>query len=88
MYRDAVMAEVAEAKIPAKESKKNKKGDKDTCKESGKCTSSKNVAPVDGLLESSNSKRSKAAAPPMKKVSAGLAGAGGTFSISATLDDK
>ena len=88
MYREAVAAETAEAAAPTKESKKKKKANKDTSKESGKRTSSKCVAPVDDLPESSNSKRSKAAAPHVKKVPAGLAGADGTFTISATLDDK
>ena len=44
--------------------------------------------PVDDVPESSNNKKTKAAAPHVKKVPAGLDGADGTFTISATLDDK
>jgi hypothetical protein len=88
MYRDAVAAEAAEAAVPAKEIKGKKQAHRDTSKESRKRTSLKCAAPVDDLPESSNSKRSKAAAPPVKKLPAGLAGADGTFTISATLDDK
>jgi hypothetical protein len=83
MYRDAVAAEVAEATVPAKE--KHSRG---TSKESEKCTSVECAAPIDDMPESSNSKRSKATPPQVKKVTAGLAGADGTFTISATLDDK
>ena len=46
------------------------------------------MAPVDDVPECSNSKRSKVAVPQVKKVPAGLAGDDGTFTISATLDDK
>jgi hypothetical protein len=88
MYREAVTAEATEATTPAKESKKKKKASKDASKESGKRTSSECAAPVDDFPESSNSKRSKATAPTMKKVPAGLAGTDGTFTISATLEDK
>ena len=88
MYRDAVAAEAAAAVVPAKEDRGKKKGSKDTGKESGKRTSSECAAPVDNLLESSNSKRSKVTAPQVKKVPARLAGVDGTFSINATLDDK
>jgi hypothetical protein len=85
MYREAV---AAEATAPTKENKRKKKGSKDASEESGKRVSPECAAPVDDLPESSNSKISKAAAPSVKKVPAGLAGAGGTFTISATLDDK
>ena len=85
MYRDTVAAEAA---VPAKESKRKKKASRDASKESGKRTSSEYVAPVDDLPESSNSKRSKVTAPQVKKVLAGLAGVDGTFTTSATLDDK
>ena len=88
MYREAVAAEAAEAVVLAKESKGKERADKGSGKESGKRTSSECTAPVDDMSESSNSKRSKAVAPTMKKVPAGLAGADGTFTISATLDDK
>jgi hypothetical protein len=83
MYRDAVAAEVVEATVPAKE--KHSRG---TGKESGKRTSVECAAPVDDTPKSSNSKRSKATPPQVKKVAAGLAGADGTFTISAILDDK
>ena len=88
MYRDIVAAEAAEATVPAKEIKGKKKDSSDTSKESGKCTSSEYATPVDDLPESSNSKRSKAAAPHVKKVPTGLASVDCTFTISATLDDK
>ena len=88
MYRDAVAAEATAAAVPAKENNGKKKDSRDTSKESGKHTSSEWDAPVDDLSESSNSKRSKVAAPQVKKVPVGLAGVDGTFTISATLDDK
>ena len=88
MYQDAVSAEVTEATVPAKEIKGEKKASRDTSKESGKRTSSECVAPVDDLLESSNSKRTKVTAPQVKKVLAGLVGVDGTFTVNATLDDK
>ena len=86
MNRDAVAAEAVA--VPAKESRGKKKDSKDTGKESGKCTSSEYAAPVDDLPESSNSKRLKGIAPQEKKVPAGPAGIDGTFTISATLDDR
>ena len=76
------------AAVPTKEDRGKKKDNKDTGKESGKRTSLEYAAPVDDLPESSNSKRSKVTAPQVKKVPAGLAGVGGTFTISSTLDDK
>ena len=88
MYRNAVTAKAAESAVPAKESGGTKKPSRGTNKESGKRTSSEYAAPVDDLPESSNNKRSKAAAAHVKKVPAGLAGADGTFTISATLDEK
>jgi len=88
IYRDAVAAEAAAAVVPAKESKEKKKGCRDSGKESGKRAPTECTAPVDDVPECSNSKRSKVAAPQVKKVPAGLAGVDGTFSISATLDDK
>lgn len=83
MYRDAVAAEAAAAAVPAKENKGKKKYSRDTSKESGRSTSSECVAPVDDLPESSNSKRSKVAAPHVKKVPVRLAGVDGTFTINA-----
>ena len=88
VYREAVVAEAAGATIPAKESKGKKKAIRDTDKESGKHTSSEHAAPIDDLPESSNSKKSKATAPAVKKVPAGLAGVDGSFTVSATLNDK
>ena len=88
MYREAVTAEAEEAVVPAREIKGKKKASRDTSKKSGKHTSSKCVVLVDDLPESSNSKKSKAVAPHVKKVPTGLAGADGTFTISATLGDK
>ena len=88
IYRDAVVAEEAAAAVPAKENRGKKKDSKDAGKESGKRTSSECAAPIDDLPESSNSKRSKVTAPQVKKVPARLAGVDGTFTISATLDDK
>ena len=88
MYRDAVAAQDTAAAVLAKENRGKKKDSRDTSKESEKRTSSECAVPVDDLPESSNSKRSKVAAPHVKKVPAGLAGVDGTFTISATLDDK
>jgi hypothetical protein len=88
MYWYAVATEAAEAAVPAKEIKGKKKASRDTSKESRKHTSSGYAMPVDDVPESSNSKKSKAAPPHVKKVPTGLAGADGTFTISATLDDK
>ena len=88
MYRDAVAVEAAEATVPTKENKKKKKDNKGSSEESGNRASSECAAPVDDLPESSNSKRSKVAAPQVKKVPVGLAGVDCTFTISATLDDK
>ena len=86
MYRDAVAAEAAAA--PAKESKGKKRGYRDSGKQSEKRAPTECMAPVDDVLECSNSKRSKVAAPQVKKVPTGLAGVDGTFTISTTLDDK
>jgi hypothetical protein len=88
MYQDAVAAEAAAAAAPAKESKGKKRDCRDSGKESGKRTPTECTAPVDDVPECSNGKRSKVAAPQVKKVPAGLAGVDGTFTISATLDDK
>ena len=88
MYRDTVAAEATTAAVPAQENIGKKKHSRDTCKESGKRTSSEYVAPIDDLPECSNSKRSKAVAPHVKNVPARLDGTDGTFTISATLDEK
>ena len=85
MYRDAVAAEAA---APAKESKGKKRDCWNSGKGSGNRAPSECTAPVDDMPECSNSKRSKVVAPQVKKVPSGLAGVDGTFTISATLDDK
>ena len=88
MYQDAVAAEAAVATAPGKESKGKKKDCRASGNESRKRAPSECTAPVDDVPERSNSKRSKVTAPQVKKVPAGLAGVDGTFTISATLDDK
>jgi hypothetical protein len=87
-YQNAVTEEATEAAIPAKDSNGKKKANRDANQESGKRTSSGYATPVDDSPESSNSKRSKASASAVKQVPAGLAGAGGTFTITTTLNDK
>ena len=88
IYRDAVATETVAAAAPAKESKGKKRDYRDPEKESGKCAPTECTTPVDEMPECSNNKRSKVAAPQVKKVPAGLAGVDGTFTISATLVDK
>ena len=88
MYQDAVTAEAATTATPAKESKGKKRDHRASGKESGKRAPSECTAPVDDVPECSYSKRSKVAAPQVKKVSARLAGIDGTFTISTALDDK
>ena len=88
MYRDAVAAQAAAGSSLAKESKGKKRDCRASGKESGKRAPFECASPVVDTLECSNSKRSKVAAPQVKKVPAGLAGVDGTFTISATLDDK
>ena len=88
MYGDAVAAEVAAAAAPAKESKGKKRDCRTSSKESGKHAPTECTAPIDDVPECSNSKRSKVVAPQVKKVPPGLADIDGTFTISATLDDK
>ena len=88
MYRGAVAAEAAAATGPAKESKGKKRDCRTSGKESGKRAPCECTTPIDDVPECSNNKRSKVAAPQVKKVPAGLAGVDGTFTISATLDDK
>ena len=88
MYRDTVVVEAAAAAAPTKESKGKKRDCRDSSKDSGKRAPTECTTPVDDVPECSNSKRSKVAAPQVKKVPAGLAGVDGTFTISATLDDK
>ena len=88
VYRDAVAAEAASVAVPAKERKGKKQECKTSGKVSGKSAPSECTSLVDDMLECSNSKRSKVAAPQVKKVPAGLVGVDGTFTISATLDDK
>ena len=87
MYRDAVATEAAGMTVP-KESKGKKRDCRTSGKESGKRSPSECTAPVDDVPECSNSKRSKVAAPQVKKVPARLAGVDGTSTISATLENK
>ena len=88
MYRDAVAAEAAAATATAKESKGRKRDCRSSSKESRKRAPSECMTPVDDVPEYSNSKRSKVYAPQVKKVPTGLTCVDGTFTISATLDDK
>ena len=88
MYRDAVEIEAAAAAVPPKESKGKKRDCRNSGKESGTHAPTECTAPIDDVPECSNNKRSKVAAPQVKKVPAGLAGVDGTFTINATLDDK
>ena len=88
MYRDAVATEAAAAAVLAMEDRGKKKDNRYTGQGPGKHTSPESAMPVDDLPESSNIKRSKVAAPQVKKVPARLDGVDGTFTISATLDDK
>ena len=88
MYQDVIVAEAAAATVPAKDSKGKKRDCRTSGKESGKRAPSECMAPIDDVPECSNNKRSKVAAPQVKKVPAGLAGVDGTFTISATLDNK
>src|SRR6266496_4225684 len=74
MYRDAVTAAAVEATAPAKENKGKKKDCRTSSKESGKRAPSECTAPVDDVPECSNSKKSKVAAPQLKKVPTWLAG--------------
>ena len=88
LYRDAIAAKATKVVVLTKESKGKNKDCRDSGKESGKRAPTKCTTLVDDVPECSNSKRSKVAAPQVKKVPAGLAGVDGTFTISATLDDK
>ena len=88
MYQDAVTAEAAAAIVPAKESKGKKRDCRDSGKEFGKRPPTECTTPVDDVPECSNRKRSKVAAPQVKKVPAGLPGVDGTFTISAALADN
>jgi hypothetical protein len=88
MYRDAVAAEAAVAAVPAKENRGKKTDSQGSGKEFRKRAPLECATPVDDLPERSNNMRSKVAAPQVKKVPTGLAGVDGTFTISATLDDK
>lgn len=87
MYRNVIAAEAIKASAPAKEEKKVKKTGESTDKDPEKHSSSKG-APGSDLPESSACKRSKAAPPTTKKVSARHEGTYSTFTISETLDDK
>ena len=84
MYRDAVTAKASAAAPPTKESKGKKRDCRATGNESRKRTTTECTAPVDDVPECSNSKRSKVAAPQVKKVPAGLAGIDGESTIDAS----
>ena len=88
MYRDAVATGAATVVVPAKESKGTRHDCRTSGKESRKRAPTECTTPIDNVPECSNSKRSKVAAPQVKKVPVGLAGVDGTFTISATLNDK
>ena len=74
MYQGAIATEATAGAVPAKENRGKKKNTRDTSKESGKRTSLECAVRVDDLSKSSISKKSKVAAPHVKKVPAGLAG--------------
>ena len=92
IFREAVAASAAKANAPAAQSpgKKKQKPGKTSGDGSGKRSSPECSAAVEDIPESSagKSKKSKAAPPEVKKVSAKEDGTGGTFTISSTLDDK
>ena len=90
LYREAVAASAAKALAPTTETPGGKKTGKASRAYSGKRSSSECCAPIEDVPESSTgkSKKSKAAPPETKKVSAKEDGTGGTFTISSTLDDK
>ena len=95
LSREAVAATAAKARAPAAEAPGRKKANK-TCAgktsptHSGKRASSECWTPLEDVPKSSTgkSKKSKAAPPETKKVSAKEDDTGGTFTISATLDPK
>ena len=86
MYRDAIVAEAVVA--PAKERNWKNRECRDFDKESRKRAPTECTTPVDDVSECCNSKKFKVTAPEVKEILAGLAGVDGTFTISATLDDK
>ena len=88
MYRYAIATEAVVAVAPAKESKGKKRDCRDSGKEFGKRPPTECTTPVDDVPECSNSKRSMAVAPQVKKVLTGLASVDGTSTISTTLNDK
>ena len=88
MYRDAVAAEAIKASAPAKEGKKGKKTSKDTDKDPGKRASSKCAVLGNDLPKGLASKKPKAAPSATNKVLARQDGTNGTFTKSATLDNK
>ena len=71
MYRDAVAAEAAAVAVPAKESRGKKRDCRTSSKESRKHAPTECTTPIDDVPEYSNSKRSKVAAPQVKKVPTG-----------------
>ena len=84
MYRDAAVAEAAATAVPTEE----RKGKKKDCRTSGK--ESKKRAPTECTtpVEVFQQQEVQGCFSTSEKVPAGLAGVDGTFTISATLDDK
>jgi hypothetical protein len=89
IYREAAAAAAGKA-LAAKAPGGKKKFGGSSCTHSGKRASPERCAAVEDVPESSagKCKRSKAAPPATKKVSAKEDGTGGSFTISATLDAK
>ena len=89
IYREAAAAAAGKA-LAAKTPGGKKKFGGSSCTHSGKRASPECCAAVEDVPESSagKCKRSKAAPPATKKVSAKEDGTGGSFTISATLDAK
>ena len=90
LYREAVAATAAKALAPAAEAPGRKKTGKTSRTHSGKRTSSECSAPVEDVPESSTgkSKKSRAAPPETKRVSAKEDGTKGAFTTNSTLDGK
>jgi hypothetical protein len=92
LYREAAAVSAGKAPVSAAKTpggRKNKKNGKTSDKSSGKCTAECSK-PVEDEPESSAGKKqkTKAATPMTKQVSLKEDGTGGTFTISATLNEK
>ena len=88
IYRDAVAVEAVVATAPGKDIKGKKRDCRTSSNECGKHVPSECTTPVDDVPECSNNKRSQVVASQVKKVPTEPGGINGTFTISATLDDK